>query len=116
MEAIYARIERWAFVRLKEPSRSATIHIVGYILEHKRLIEDFAQPYIGSSLREIDLAHSVCRNRRGRRIALVGDPLAPGELPGDICAMLERAAEEWNVHDDATWERVELTEAAIDET
>jgi hypothetical protein len=108
---VYACIVRWEIVRLKEPNKAPTMHIIGYIDRHGRLIDDAGQPYIGSSLREIDLERRVVVNRRGRVIALVGDPLPPGDLPDDLKAMLRRAEREWELDSSVEWERLEPTEA-----
>jgi hypothetical protein len=106
---IYARIARWALLRLREPRRTPTLHIVGYVVEHARLSGETGQPYIGSSLQELDIERRVAINRRGRRVALVGDPLPRGELPADIQAVIRRAEREWPVDVAAEWERLELS-------
>jgi hypothetical protein len=108
---VHARIERWAIVRLREPGKAATLHIVGYIIEHARLGDDIGQPYLGSSLREIDLERRVGVNRRGRTIALVGDPVAAGDLPLDLQAVLRRAEDDWRLDGNSQWERVATTSA-----
>jgi hypothetical protein len=108
---VYGCIDRWEIVRLKEPGKVPTMHIIGYIAHHGRLIHDTGQPYIGSSLREIDLKRRVVTNRRGRVITLVGDPLPPGDLPDDLKAVLRRAEREWKLDSSIEWERLEPTEA-----
>jgi hypothetical protein len=108
---VYARIARWGIVLLREPHKAATMHVIGYVHHHGRLIDQIGQPYIGSSLREIDLERRVVVNRRGRLIALVGGPLPPGDLPDDLKAMLHRAEREWELDSPVEWERLEPTEA-----
>lgn len=106
---VHARIASWAFVRLQEHGRAATMHIVGYIAEHQRLGDDAGEPYVGSDLSSIDLKERKAVNRRGRLIELVGDPLPPGDLPHDIRMTMRRASTQWRLPDDAAWERVELS-------
>jgi len=107
---VHARIACWAFVRVLEQGRAPTLHIVGYIAEHQRLSDNVGEPYIGSSLRGIDLERRTAINRRGRLVELVGEPFPTGHLPHDFHMMMRRAAAEWRVPDDAVWERVELSE------
>jgi hypothetical protein len=107
MAEIYAEITKWALVLLREPNRKPTMHVVGYIVRHGRLVDDVGEPYIGSPLAHIDLEQRIVRNRRGKIIALVGEPLPSGYLPDDLYGMMSRAEAEWNVEDGATWERVE---------
>lgn len=107
-----ARICRWAVVRLHEPDRAPTTHLVGYIVSHDRLMADTGEPYIGSSLIELDPERRVARNRRGKLIELVGDPLPPGTLPDDIRGMMRRAEREWRVAEGAVWNRVETSAAS----
>ena len=107
---IYARIARWAVLRLREPRRPPTLHIVGYVVEHGRLNgETEQQPYISSSLQTLDVGQRVAINRRGRWISLVGDPLPRAELPADIQAVMRRAVREWRVDVPAEWKRLELS-------
>src|SRR5690242_7195635 len=105
---IHARIARWAIVRLREPGRPSTFHIVGYIVDHRRL--EPGQPYIGSSLAALDIAQHTARNRRSRHIMLEGDPLPLGDLPVEILAMLCRATKEWRLAIGSTWDRVDSIE------
>jgi len=84
MAEIFAEIREWGFVLLREPNREPTVHVVGYIVRHGRLVDDTGEPYIGSSLRGIDLEQRIVRNRRGKVITLVGEPLPPGRLPYDL--------------------------------
>jgi hypothetical protein len=102
----YARITRWGI-----SSEASSMHIIGYIEEHGRLIDDAGEPYIGSPLREIDLERRVAVNRSGRMIALVGDPLPPGDLPDDLKQVLGRAERAWRLFGQVKWERLEPTEA-----
>ena len=108
----YARIADWALVRLHEPGRPATTHVVGHIVRHGRLIDDAGAPYIGSALKEIDVARRMARNGRGKLIVLVGDPLPPGPLPDDLAAMIRQAEDEWQVANGTTLERAELATLA----
>jgi hypothetical protein len=59
-------------------------------------------------LLDLNLKDHFALNRRGRRIALIGNPLPASELPCDILAILCRAAAEWNLPSSATWERVDF--------
>ena len=108
---IYARIARWALLRLREPRRTPTLHVLGYVVGHSRLSGETEQPYISSSLQKLDVGQRVAINRRGRRIALIGDPLPPGELPAEIQTVMRRAEREWRVDVAAEWERLELSGA-----
>jgi hypothetical protein len=109
---VYARIAGWAFVQLREPGRPFTMHLVGYLIAHDRLVGPVGEAYIGSALREINLGRGTCHNGRGKLIALVGDPLPPGPLPEDLREMLRQAEELWQVQAGTTWERAELTALA----
>jgi hypothetical protein len=113
MTEIYAEITGWAFVLLREPNRKPTMHVLGYVVRHGRLVDDAGEPYIGSPLTDIDLEQRVVRNRRGKIIALIGEPLPPGRLPDDLYVMMSRAEAEWIVADGATWERVKPASAAM---
>lgn len=104
----YARIARWAILRLQAPHPAPTIHIVGYIDEHTRLLDKVGEPYLSSNLRMVDIERGVAVNCRKRFIALVGDPLPRGDLPDDIRAITRGAAERWGLSGGATWERLEL--------
>lgn len=109
MTEIYAEITGWAFVLLRERNRE-TMHLVGYIV---RLVDDTGEPYIGSSLTRMDLEQRIVRNRRDKAIALIGEPLPPGRLLGDLYRMMRGAEWEWNLEDGATWERGEVSSLAV---
>lgn len=113
MAETYADITKWAFVLLREPNREPTPHLVGYIVRHERLVDDPRESYIGSSLTDIDFELRQVRNRRGKVIALVGEPLPPGRLPDDLYGMMRWAEAEWNVEGGASWERVKAAAAAV---
>lgn len=104
---IYAQIERWAILRLREPDQKPTLHITGHIVMHTRFVADVGAPYVGTRLSMLDLDSRIGVNHRGRTIALLGDPLPRGRLPDDILRALRRTCERWELPRDASWERLE---------
>jgi hypothetical protein len=105
---VYARVSDWAIVELRVADSPSTKHLVGCLVTHHRLVDQEGAPYIGSPLLEANIAERTGRTRRGRIVALIGDPLPPRHLPRDIRAMLRRAQKEWALPGEAIWRRVRL--------
>jgi hypothetical protein len=109
-EIPYAVIADWAVFELStdDPNRAPTRHILGYTVSHARF-GCRLEPYIGSSLTELDLDRREARNAKGKLIVLTDEALPKGtELPYDLMGMFTRAEWAWGVSDEnPQWMRVD---------
>lgn len=100
----YAVIRDWVILECRADGLTTT-HVGGWTVRHHRLGE--GKPYIGSPVRELDMASRSARNHAGRLVELLGDPLPMDDgLPASVMSMIDRAQRAWGLPDGTTWKRL----------